>query len=69
MPRIAHTGPESYQELLDAGLDVQPVHAGLSRFANPGEAWDLWWKPAEWSDHVRVSVGDVIDPTAGTVIR
>jgi hypothetical protein len=69
MSRVVHTGPESYQELLDAGLDVQPVHAGMSRFANPTEAWDLWWRPEGWSDHVRVSVGDVVDAATGTVIR
>ena len=67
--RLVHTGADSYQAFVDSGLDVQPVHAGMSRFANPGEAWDLWWRPTGWSDHVRVAVGDVIDTATSTVIR
>jgi len=44
MQTIVHTGPETYEHLVDLGVEVQRVHAGMSMFANPDAAWDLWYR-------------------------
>ena len=64
---FTHTGPETYEGMVEMGLEVQPVHAGMSRFAHPDEAWDLWWRPSGWKDWVRISVGDEVEITREVV--
>jgi hypothetical protein len=59
--RIIHNGSDSYEFFVDHGLDVQPVHAGMSRFAHPTEAWDLYWRQPGQTAWRLVKVGDVID--------
>lgn len=57
---MIHTGPDTYAAMVNAGLNVQPVHAGMSRFAHPDEAWDLWWRPRDSDTWRRLSVGDEV---------
>jgi len=59
--KIVHTGPETYEQFVELGLDVQPVHAGMSRFAKPDEAWDLWWRPEGWGGWRLLSVGQEVE--------
>jgi hypothetical protein len=60
--RIVHTGPDTYQAFVDLGLDVQPVHAGLSRFSHlVGSPWDLYWRPAGENTWREVKVGDIVE--------
>jgi hypothetical protein len=54
---FTHTGAETYERMVEMGLEVQPVHAGMSRFAHRDEAWDLWWRPAGWGGWRRINVG------------
>ena len=58
---FTHTGAETYEQMVEMGLEMQPVHAGMSRFAHRDEAWDLLWWPAGWSEWVRISVGDLVE--------
>jgi len=61
--RFTHTGPESYEAMVEMGLEVQPVHAGMSRFAHASQAWDLFWRYPGWpgAPWQRLKVGDTIE--------
>jgi hypothetical protein len=70
---FTHTGAETYEQMVEMGLEVQPVHAGMSRFAHPDEAWDLYWRPpSSWSrpdgsvaPWRRINVGDQFEFEVG----
>jgi hypothetical protein len=63
---FTHTGAETYEGMVEMGLEVQPVHAGMSRFAHRDEAWDLWWrKPGTWQGWRRINVGDQFEFEVG----
>jgi len=59
--KIIHTGPETYAQFVNMGLDVQRKHQGTYAWAFKEEAWALLWRPGGTSAWREVQVGDSVD--------